>query len=50
MRNIKVAVPSLAEQKKFIARIEALEQQITEAQAIIDSAAARKQAILQKYL
>ena len=50
MRNIKVPVPSLAEQKKFVAKIEALEKQIAEAQALIDGAAARKQAILQKYL
>lgn len=50
MRNIKVPVPSLPEQKKFVAKVEALEKQIAEAQAVIDSAAARKQAILQKYL
>jgi restriction endonuclease S subunit len=50
MKNIKVPVPSLAEQKKFVAKIEALEKQIAEAQAVIDGAAARKQAILQKYL
>lgn len=50
MRNIKVPVPPLAEQKKFVAKIEALEKQISEAQAVIDGAAARKQAILQKYL
>lgn len=50
MRNIKVPVPSLAEQKKFVARIEALEKQIADAQAVIDSAPARKQAILQQYL
>ncbi len=50
MKSIKVPVPSLADQKKFIAKIEALEKQIAEAQAVIDGAAARKQAILQKYL
>ena len=50
MRNIKVPVPSISEQKKFVAQIEALEKQIAEAQAVIDGAAARKQAILQKYL
>ncbi|WP_244182297.1 restriction endonuclease subunit S domain-containing protein [Gluconacetobacter entanii] len=50
MRNIKVPVLSLPEQKKFIAKIEALEQQIVDAQAVFDGAAARKQAILQKYL
>lgn len=50
MRNIKVPVPSLAEQKKFVAKIEALEKQIADAQAVIDGAATRKQVILQKYL
>lgn len=50
MKGIKVPVPSLPDQKKFIAKIEALEKQIAEAQAVIDGAAARKQAILQKYL
>ena len=50
MKNIKVPVPSLAEQKKFVTKIEALEKQIADAQAVIDGAAARKQAILQKYL
>lgn len=50
MRNIKVPVPFLAEQKEFVAKIEALEKQIADAQAVIDGAAARKQAILQKYL
>lgn len=50
MRNIKVPVPSLAEQKKFVAKIDVLEKQIADAQSVIDGAAARKQAILQKYL
>jgi len=50
MKSIKVPVPSLAEQKKFVAKIEALEKQMAEAQAVIDGAAARKQAILDRYL
>lgn len=50
MKSIKVPVLSLADQKKFIAKIEALEKQIADAQEVIDGAAARKQAILQKYL
>jgi len=50
MKSIKVQVPSLAEQKKFVAKIEALEKQMAEAQAVIDGAAARKQAILDRYL
>ncbi|MCO4312263.1 restriction endonuclease subunit S [Pectobacterium versatile] len=50
MRNIKVPVPPLAEQRKFVAKFDALEKQIADAQAVIDSSPARKQAILQKYL
>lgn len=50
MRNIKVPVPTLSEQRKFIAQIDALDKQISEAQIIIDSSAARKQDILKKYL
>ena len=50
MRQTTVPVPALSEQKKFVAKVEALEQKIAAAQAVIDSASARKQAILQKYL
>ena len=50
LKPLKIPVPSLADQKKFVAKIEALEQKIAEALAIIDSASARKQAILQKCL
>ncbi len=50
MRNIKVPVPSLAEQQKFVAEIEVLERTIAEAQAVIAAAPARKQAIMQRYL
>ena len=50
MRNINVPVPSIPEQKKFVAKIDALEKQIADAQAVIDGATARKQSILQQYL
>lgn len=50
MRNINVPVPSIPEQKKFVAKIDALEKQIADAQAVIDGATARKQSILQKHL
>lgn len=50
MKNIKVPVPSLPEQKKFVAKVEALEKQIAEAQAVIDAAPAKKEAVMKKYL
>jgi type I restriction-modification system DNA methylase subunit/restriction endonuclease S subunit len=50
LKPLRIPIPSLSAQKEFVARIEALEKQIAEAQAVIDGAAARKQAILQKYL
>jgi len=50
MKNIKVPAATLAVQKAFVARIEALERSIAEAQAVIAAAPARKQAILQRYL
>lgn len=50
MRNIKVPVPSLPDQKKFVVKIEALEKKIADAQTIIDGAAVRKQRVLTKNL
>ena len=50
MKSIKVPVPTLSEQRKCVARIDALEQQGSDAQAVIDGAASRKQAILDRYL
>jgi restriction endonuclease S subunit len=50
MKNIRVPVPSLAEQKKFVAKVEALEKQIADAQAVINGAPARKEAVMKKYL
>lgn len=50
MKNLKVPVPTLAAQKKFVAEVTALEQRITDAEAVIAAAPARKQAVLDKYL
>ena len=50
MRNIMVPVPPISEQRRFVAKIDTLEKQIAEAQAVIDDEGARKQAILQRYL
>ncbi len=50
MRNIKVPAPSLAEQRRLVAKVLKLEQKIADAQAVIAAAPARKQAILQHHL
>ena len=50
MKNIKVPVPSMSEQKTFVKKVQQLEQKITEAQAAIDAAPAKKEAIMKKYL
>ncbi len=50
MRNIKVPVPPLVEQEKFVSRIEALERAIADAQTIINDAPAKKQAVMNKHL
>ncbi len=50
MRNIKVPAPALAEQRRLVAKAQAQEQKIAEAEAVIAAAPARKQAILQRYL
>ncbi len=50
MRNIQVPVPSLTEQNRLVATVQALEQNIADAQAVIASAPAPKQAVLQRYL
>ena len=48
--NIKIQVPTLADQQKIVSQIEKLEKQIAEAQAIIDNSKQQKQEILDKYL
>ena len=48
--QFKIPVPTLDEQNAIVAKIEKFEQQIDAAQKILDSAFARKQAILDKYL
>ncbi len=50
MKNMRVPAPPLPEQQRLVAKIEALEAEITAAQALITSASARKEAILKKYL
>ncbi len=50
IEKITIPVPPLAEQQCLVAEVEALEKSIAEAQAIIDGSAAKKQAVLQRYL
>jgi type I restriction enzyme M protein len=50
MRHIKVPVPLLPEQQRFVAALEQLEQTIAAARAVIAAAPARKQAIMRAYL
>lgn len=50
MRQIKIPMPPLAEQKRFATEIEALERAISTAQVNLAAAPARKQAILRRYL
>lgn len=50
MKDFKVAMPPLARRKKFVARIEVMEMQITDAQIVADSASVPKQGFLPKYL
>ena len=50
IKNIRIPVPPLNIQEQFAAEVKQLEAKITEAQAVIDSATERKNAILTKYL
>lgn len=48
--NFEVVVPSIADQHQIITQVEQYEAAIRKAQAIMDGCAARKKAILDKYL
>lgn len=50
MGNIEIPVPSLSEQKKLVAKLEKIENQIAQNQEIIAKASSRKQAVMEKYL
>ena len=50
IQNIRIPVPPLDIQQQLAAEVELLETKITDAQAIIDKATERKNAILTKYL
>ena len=48
--DLNIPVPSLADQQQIIAQVEQYEAEIRKAQAIMNGCAARKKAILDKYL
>lgn len=48
--NFKIPLLAIDEQKRIVAQIEALELEITKARTLIENAASKKQAILDKYL
>ena len=50
LKELEVIIPSLAEQQSIVAQVEQYEAEIRKAQAIMDGCAARKKAILDKYL
>ena len=50
VRGLQIPVPPLDIQQQLVAEVEQLETKITEAQAVIDKATNRKNAILTKYL
>ena len=50
IKNFSIPVPPLEEQQKIVNKIEKLEQEINQAQQIIDESKNKKQEILKKYL
>ena len=49
IENFIIPIPPIDEQKKIVAEVVNYESEITKAKAVMDSAPARKQAILRKY-
>ncbi|MBC7707239.1 MAG: hypothetical protein H7274_25270 [Rhodoferax sp.] len=47
MRNIKVLVRPMVEQRRLVAEVQMLEKRVVDAQPVIGAAPAREQAILQ---
>lgn len=50
IESYRIPIPPLSEQERFVADVETLEQRISEAYAVIAGAAARKEAVLRRYL
>lgn len=49
-KGVTIAVPPIALQLKLVKAVQAIEQTIAQAQAVIDEAPAKKQAVMQRYL
>ncbi len=50
LKPVRVPVPPLAEQLRLVAQVDAFDKTIADAQATIDAAPAKKQAVMQRYL
>ena len=50
IRNFRLGVPPISEQRQMISELEALESRIESARAIIDDAPAAREAVLRKHL
>lgn len=50
IENFIISVPAIEDQNKALTEIEQLEASITEAQSILNGAAARKQAVIKQHL
>jgi len=50
IKGISIKAPSIKEQNSLVSKIQKLEEKITKAKAIVESASQRKQAVLKEYL
>ena len=50
IQNFKIPLPPLQTQKEIVKKVEALENELTKKQKIIDQAKEKKEEILRKYL
>ena len=50
LRNIKITIPPKEEQEEIVAKIENIEQKISKAQEILNTAKEKKQEVLERYL
>ena len=50
LRSVEIPAPSIVDQQRIVTQIEQYEAAIRQAQSVMDGCAARKKAILEKYL